>query len=244
MRTKTTHGAPFVEVCRDYDARRLRGWHLARTRSSSPPQGHLHPTAPLPSPRPDREGGRRFQDAGQARQGGRARQDAFRQREVHRLRADRRRVRQAAQEDPQGARQEQGRAQAGAALPRGQGLVPAKKVKVKSVRTVEGSKVRIKVRKGTVYLNGRTKVTAADVRASNGIIHVINKVLIPEGPRALARDRLAPPSPAQQGELGRDRPPRPRRSRLRPALAGRVPPARSPDAGVEARRSRPPAARC
>jgi len=61
------------------------------------------------------------------------------------------------------------------------GSVPAKKVvKLKSATTVEGSKVRIKVRNGTVYLNRRTKVTATDVRASNGIIHVINKVLIPK----------------------------------------------------------------
>ena len=61
------------------------------------------------------------------------------------------------------------------------GSVPAKKVvKLKSARTVEGSKVRIKVRKGSVYLNRKTKVTKADVRASNGIVHVINKVLIPK----------------------------------------------------------------
>jgi uncharacterized surface protein with fasciclin (FAS1) repeats len=61
------------------------------------------------------------------------------------------------------------------------GSVPAKKVvKLKSAKTVEGSKVRIKVRKGNVYLNRTTKVTTVDVRASNGIIHVINKVLIPK----------------------------------------------------------------
>ena len=61
------------------------------------------------------------------------------------------------------------------------GSVPAKKVvKLKSAKTVEGSKVRITVRKGNVYLNRTTKVTAVDVRASNGIIHVINKVLIPK----------------------------------------------------------------
>ena len=61
------------------------------------------------------------------------------------------------------------------------GSVPAKQVvKLKSAKTVEGSKVRIKVRKGNVYLNRTTKVTAVDVRASNGIIHVINKVLIPK----------------------------------------------------------------
>jgi uncharacterized surface protein with fasciclin (FAS1) repeats len=61
------------------------------------------------------------------------------------------------------------------------GSVPAKKlVKLRSAKTVEGSKVRIKVRKGNVYLNGSTKVTKTDVRASDGIIHVINKVLIPK----------------------------------------------------------------
>jgi uncharacterized surface protein with fasciclin (FAS1) repeats len=61
------------------------------------------------------------------------------------------------------------------------GKVPAKKVvKLSSAETVEGSKVRIKVRDGSVYLNGKTKVVKTDVRASNGIIHVINKVLIPK----------------------------------------------------------------
>jgi uncharacterized surface protein with fasciclin (FAS1) repeats len=60
------------------------------------------------------------------------------------------------------------------------GAVPAKTVvRLRSARTVEGSKVRIKVRGGSVYLNGSTKVVKTDVRASNGIIHVINKVLIP-----------------------------------------------------------------
>ena len=61
------------------------------------------------------------------------------------------------------------------------GSVPAKTVvKLKSAKTVEGSKVRIKVRNGKVYLNGSTRVTKTDVRASNGIIHAINKVLIPK----------------------------------------------------------------
>ena len=61
------------------------------------------------------------------------------------------------------------------------GKVPAKKVvKLSSAKTVEGSKVRIKVRDGSVYLNGKTKVVKTNVRASNGIIHVINKVLIPK----------------------------------------------------------------
>jgi uncharacterized surface protein with fasciclin (FAS1) repeats len=61
------------------------------------------------------------------------------------------------------------------------GSVPASTVvKLRSAKTVEGSRVTIRVRKGSVYLNGTTKVVKTNVRASNGIIHVINKVLIPK----------------------------------------------------------------
>ena len=60
------------------------------------------------------------------------------------------------------------------------GRVPASKVvTLRRVKTVEGSDVRIRVRAGKVYLNGSTRVTKTNVRASNGYIHVINKVLIP-----------------------------------------------------------------
>ena len=62
------------------------------------------------------------------------------------------------------------------------GKAPAAKVVTlngKSVRTLEGQKVAIALRGGKVYLNGSTQVTKTDVMASNGVIHVINKVLIP-----------------------------------------------------------------
>jgi transforming growth factor-beta-induced protein len=62
------------------------------------------------------------------------------------------------------------------------GSVPASKVVTlsgKSVGTVAGVPVRITVSGGNVFLNGSTKVTKTDVNASNGVIHVINKVLIP-----------------------------------------------------------------
>lgn len=60
------------------------------------------------------------------------------------------------------------------------GRVPASKVvKLKSAKTVEGSSVKISVKGGKVYLNGSTRVTKTDIKASNGIIHVINKVLLP-----------------------------------------------------------------
>lgn len=49
----------------------------------------------------------------------------------------------------------------------------------KSAKTLSGSSVKVGVRGGKVYLNGTTRVTKTDVMASNGVIHVINRVLIP-----------------------------------------------------------------
>ncbi len=55
----------------------------------------------------------------------------------------------------------------------------AQVVKLRSATTLEGAKVRISVRGGSVYLNGSTKVVKTDVTASNGVIHVVDKVLLP-----------------------------------------------------------------
>ena len=60
------------------------------------------------------------------------------------------------------------------------GEVPASKVvELKRAKTVNGAYVRISVRGGKVYLNHNSRVTKTDVMASNGIIHVINRVLLP-----------------------------------------------------------------
>ena len=60
------------------------------------------------------------------------------------------------------------------------GRVPASKVvKLTSAKTLNGASVKIAVKGSSVFLNGSTKVTKTDVKASNGIIHVINKVLLP-----------------------------------------------------------------
>ena len=45
-------------------------------------------------------------------------------------------------------------------------------------KTVNGQTVDIKVRDGKVYVGG-AQVTSADVQASNGVIHVIDTVLMP-----------------------------------------------------------------
>ena len=60
------------------------------------------------------------------------------------------------------------------------GNVPASTVTTLTEATsLEGSKIMIKVVDGKVMLNGASEVTATDVAASNGVIHVINTVLMP-----------------------------------------------------------------
>jgi uncharacterized surface protein with fasciclin (FAS1) repeats len=51
-------------------------------------------------------------------------------------------------------------------------------VKLRAARTLQGSGVRIRVTGGKVKINDAT-VTTPDVMASNGVIHVIDRVLIP-----------------------------------------------------------------
>src|SRR5947208_16975829 len=47
-----------------------------------------------------------------------------------------------------------------------------------SAKTLNGKSVRIRVSGSNVFVN-KAKVTTPDVMASNGVIHVINRVLIP-----------------------------------------------------------------
>ena len=51
-------------------------------------------------------------------------------------------------------------------------------VKRSSIKTLNGKSVGVRVAGRNVFVGG-AKVTSADVGASNGVIHVINKVLIP-----------------------------------------------------------------
>ena len=57
-------------------------------------------------------------------------------------------------------------------------VTAAKVVKLKSARTLEGRSVRIRVTGGKVFVGG-ARVVTPDVMASNGVIHVIDQVLLP-----------------------------------------------------------------
>ena len=54
-------------------------------------------------------------------------------------------------------------------------------VNLTSADSVEGSPIAISVKDGKVYLNDSAMVVTADVMASNGVIHVIDKVILPPG---------------------------------------------------------------
>ncbi len=54
-------------------------------------------------------------------------------------------------------------------------------VKLTSADSVEGSPIAISVKDGKVYLNDSAMVVTADVMTSNGVIHIIDKVILPPG---------------------------------------------------------------
>jgi uncharacterized surface protein with fasciclin (FAS1) repeats len=74
----------------------------------------------------------------------------------------------------------------------------AKALELREGTTLQGSKVAVRFEDGRVRIGSATLV-AADVQASNGIIHVIDRVLIPATPKA------ATPSPTGMIELAIER---------------------------------------
>ena len=68
-----------------------------------------------------------------------------------------------------------------------------------SVATVNGAEVAVSIDGGTVMVNDAT-VVATDIEASNGVIHVIDTVLLPpaeEAAEEMAEEAAPPPSPPE-----------------------------------------------
>lgn len=49
----------------------------------------------------------------------------------------------------------------------------------KSAKTLNGAEIKLSIKDGSLYLNGDTKVIKTDIVGKNGVIHVIDKVLLP-----------------------------------------------------------------
>jgi uncharacterized surface protein with fasciclin (FAS1) repeats len=59
------------------------------------------------------------------------------------------------------------------------GTVMSKDIKPGMVKTVEGQDINITMQNGNVMVND-AKVIKADIKAKNGVIHIIDKVLMPK----------------------------------------------------------------
>ena len=79
------------------------------------------------------------------------------------------------------------------------GKVQAKDVKSGRVKTVNGSSVELRVYRGAVTVD-KAKVVATDVMASNGVIHVIDRVIIP--PSSGSHGRSSQSRSTSRGYLG------------------------------------------
>jgi len=58
-------------------------------------------------------------------------------------------------------------------------VMAADVVKLTSAKTVQGADIKITVKDGKVYLNDTIQVVTTDIQASNGVIHVIDGILMP-----------------------------------------------------------------
>lgn len=58
-------------------------------------------------------------------------------------------------------------------------VMAADVVGLTSTPTVQGQEIKVAVVDGSVHLNDAVTVTATDIEASNGVIHVVDTVLLP-----------------------------------------------------------------
>ncbi len=65
----------------------------------------------------------------------------------------------------------------------------------KVIKTVEGENVNVSVESGRVRVDG-AMVTQADIQGSNGVIHVIDAVMLPPAPNATATQTAIATTPA------------------------------------------------
>ena len=59
-------------------------------------------------------------------------------------------------------------------------IVAEDAMKMSSVRTVNGKELALRFENGKLMINGTATVTQADLHCTNGVIHVVDSVLLPE----------------------------------------------------------------
>ncbi|XP_073430420.1 stabilin-1 [Dendrobates tinctorius] len=62
--------------------------------------------------------------------------------------------------------------------------------KISSLTTIPGGAIRFSTKNDEVYLNDFVRITKSDIMATNGVIHMIDQVLIPEVPKNSSLNRL------------------------------------------------------
>ena len=78
----------------------------------------------------------------------------------------------------------------GKRIPAAAALAAAKKGQ--KVKTVQGESIALSFKSGKIVLNGAARVVIADVKASNGVVHAINAVIVPP-----SLSQPAAPAPTQ-----------------------------------------------
>ncbi|MBK8985732.1 MAG: fasciclin domain-containing protein [Chloroflexi bacterium] len=73
-------------------------------------------------------------------------------------------------------------------------VMAADVVNLTSATTIQGEDIAVSVEGGNVMLNGSATVIITDIEASNGVIHVIDAVILPPTMTAAATDTMALPS--------------------------------------------------
>jgi len=85
------------------------------------------------------------------------------------------------------------------AQPTCRGAVNSKELTTRKAQTLGGANLDIKVTNGQITVND-AHVIKADVKASNGVIYVIDKVLIPPAPGASPPPAGSSPTPTPTPE--------------------------------------------
>jgi uncharacterized surface protein with fasciclin (FAS1) repeats len=71
---------------------------------------------------------------------------------------------------------------------------------MKEIMTVEGQPIMITIVDGKVMLNKSATVVKTDIGASNGVIHVIDTVIMPPAKKAAAMSPAAKPGMGTDGK--------------------------------------------